>query len=206
VKSLDLSHIVHQGAKSTTARLLGRTRASLEVFVAPQASFAINCWASLSKCTRLRVLDLSLSVSPKYMMHSARRLTRNFNIRVSECISFQSLNQTIRQLGDLRELYLPRCSSRYEPPATPGGPSIRWPPKLEHLALSGSVSGQFLWDMLQQPDNFPPTFSSLGIYHSPGLDQYVKVTPRESHWLTEPDERNADFQFTDKASGRCSTA
>ncbi|CAI9627252.1 hypothetical protein CC77DRAFT_977900 [Alternaria alternata] len=150
VKSLDLSHIVHQGAKSTTARLLGRTRASLEVFVAPQASFAINCWASLSKCTRLRVLDLSL---------------------VSECISFQSLNQTIRQLGDLRELYLPRCSSRYEPPATPGGPSIRWPPKLEHLALSGSVSGQFLWDMLRQPDNFPPTFSSLGIYHSPGLDQ-----------------------------------
>ncbi|KAL1796968.1 hypothetical protein ACET3X_005508 [Alternaria dauci] len=149
VKSLDLSHIVHQGAKSTTARLLGRTRASLEVFVAPQASFAINCWASLSKCSRLRVLDLSL---------------------VSECISFQSLNQTIRQLVDLRELYLPRCSSKYEPPATPGGPSIRWPPKLEHLALSGSVSGQFLWDMLRQPDNFPPTFASLGIYHSPGLD------------------------------------
>ncbi|KAI4611530.1 hypothetical protein J4E83_000299 [Alternaria metachromatica] len=150
VKSLDLSHIVHQGAKSTTARLLGRTRLSLEVFVAPQASFAINCWASLSKCTRLRVLDLSL---------------------VSECISFQSLNQTIRQLGDLRELYLPRCSSRYEPSATPGGPSIRWPPNLEHLALSGSVSGQFLWDMLRQPANFPPTFSSLSIHHSPGLDQ-----------------------------------
>ena len=128
MKSLDLSHIVHQGAKSTTARLLGRTRASLEVFVAPQASFAINCWASLSKCTRLRVLDLSLSVSPKYMMHSARRLTRNFNIRVSECISFQSLNQTIRQLGDLRELYLPRCSSRYERhqvvPASAGHPSL----------------------------------------------------------------------------------
>jgi len=60
VKELDLSHIVHQGNKSTTARLLGRTKASLEVFVAPQASFAINCWASLSKCTRLRVLDLSL--------------------------------------------------------------------------------------------------------------------------------------------------
>lgn len=60
VKELDLSHIVHQGAKSTTARLLGRTKSSLEVFVAPQASFAINCWASLSKCSGLRVLDLSL--------------------------------------------------------------------------------------------------------------------------------------------------
>ncbi|ENI09692.1 hypothetical protein COCC4DRAFT_124867 [Bipolaris maydis ATCC 48331] len=148
VKDLDLSHIVHQGAKSTTARLLGRTKSSLEVFVAPQASFAINCWASLSKCTRLRVLDLSL---------------------VSECIDFQSLNQTIRQLPQLRELYLPRCSSRYEKATSPTS-TLRWPPRLQHLALSGSVSGQFLWDMLQQPDNFPPTFSSISIYHCPALD------------------------------------
>ncbi|KAH7381661.1 hypothetical protein BKA66DRAFT_418983 [Pyrenochaeta sp. MPI-SDFR-AT-0127] len=147
VKALDLSHIVHQGNKSTTARLLGRTKASLQIFIAPQASFAINCWASLSKCVRLRVLDLSL---------------------VSECISFQSLNQTIRQLGDLRELYLPRCSSSYEGMAL--SMNVRWPPKLQHLSLSGSVSGKFLWDMLRQPDNFPPTFSSLSILHSPALD------------------------------------
>ncbi|KAF1947247.1 hypothetical protein EJ02DRAFT_138189 [Clathrospora elynae] len=147
VKTLDLSHIVHQGSKSTTARLLGRTKSSLQIFIAPQASFAINCWASLSKCARLRVLDLSL---------------------VSECISFQSLNQTIRQLGYLQELYLPRCSSRYEGPAL--SINIRWPPRLQHLSLSGSVSGKFLWEMLRQPDNFPPTFSSLSILHSPGLD------------------------------------
>ncbi|KAF1838487.1 hypothetical protein BDW02DRAFT_488890 [Decorospora gaudefroyi] len=144
---LDLSHIVHQGNKSTTARLLGRTKASLQEFIAPQASFAINCWASLSKCSRLRVLDLSL---------------------VSECIDFQSLNQALRQLTDLRELCLPRCSSRYEKSAP--STNLRWPPKLGHLSLSGSVSGSFLWDMRRQPNNFPPTFSSLGISHSPGLD------------------------------------
>jgi hypothetical protein len=126
-------------------------------------------------------------------LHSALKLTYNVNTRVSECINFQSLNQTIRQLPDLRELYLPRCSSRYEPAATPGGPSIRWPPKLEHLALSGSVSGQFLWDMLRQPDNFPPTFTSLSIHHSPGLDQYVKNTPRKSHWDTATGGRNANM-------------
>ena len=166
VKALDLSHIVQyvptlarnwsiiqsnsiysHGNKSTTARLLGRTKSSLQTFIAPQASFAINCWASLSKCVRLRVLDLSL---------------------VSECISFQSLNQTIRQLGELRELYLPRCSSSYEGMAL--SMNVRWPPKLQHLSLSGSVSGKFLWDMLRQPDNFPPTFSSLSILHSPALD------------------------------------
>jgi hypothetical protein len=37
---LDLSQLVHEGCKSVTARLLGRVKASLEEFVAPQASFA----------------------------------------------------------------------------------------------------------------------------------------------------------------------
>ncbi|KAH8696848.1 hypothetical protein GQ44DRAFT_666113 [Phaeosphaeriaceae sp. PMI808] len=147
VRVLDLSHIVHHSNKSTTARLLGRTKTSLEIFIAPQASFAINCWASLSKCSHLRILDLSL---------------------VSECISFQSLNQTIRQLSHLRDLRLPRCSSHHE--GTSLSMNIRWPPILQHLTLSGSVSGQFLWDMLRQPYNFPPTMSSLSIVYAPHLD------------------------------------
>jgi hypothetical protein len=136
--------------------LLGRCKPSLQIFIAPQASFAVNCWASLSKCTRLRVLDLSL---------------------VSECISFQSLNQTVRQLTDLRSLYLPRCSANYE---ERGGKapymSIRWPPLLQHLALSGSIQGHFLWDMLRQPDNFPPTLHSLSMLHSPGLET-ISIRP-----------------------------
>ncbi|KAF2791137.1 hypothetical protein K505DRAFT_351494 [Melanomma pulvis-pyrius CBS 109.77] len=148
VKFLDLSHIVHQGNKSVTARLLGRTKGSLEIFVAPQASFAINCWASLSKCTKLTCLDLSL---------------------VSECISYQSLNQTLRQLPELSSLYLPRCSRTYEH-GMALSMNIRWPPRLSHLQLSGSVRGKFLWDMLRQPDNFPPTMTSLNISHCPGLD------------------------------------
>src|SRR5690242_15457905 len=37
VRVLDLSHIIHQGTKSTTARLLGRTKAGLQIFIAPQA-------------------------------------------------------------------------------------------------------------------------------------------------------------------------
>ncbi|KAI8937579.1 hypothetical protein NX059_005293 [Plenodomus lindquistii] len=147
VQTLDLSTIVHQGTKSTTARLLNRTKASLTTFIAPQASFAINCWASLSKCTHLRVLDLSL---------------------VSEQINFQSLNQTIRQLVHLRELCLPRCSSNYQEGS--GSLNVRWPPHLERLALSGSVSGKFLWDILRQPEAFPPSFYSLSVLHCPGLD------------------------------------
>jgi len=48
--------------------------------------------------------------------------------------------------------------------------NVRWPPILQHLSLSGSVSGQFLWDMLRSPDNFPPTLASISILHCPGLD------------------------------------
>jgi hypothetical protein len=48
--------------------------------------------------------------------------------------------------------------------------SVRWPPQLQHLSLSGSVSWQFLSDMLRQPDNFPPSLHSLSVSHCPGLD------------------------------------
>lgn len=147
VKTLDLSLIVHQGSKSTTARLLGRTKANLTIFVAPQASFALNCWASLSKCSHLRILDLSL---------------------ISEAISYQSLNQTLRQLPGLARLYLPRCSAHYDPAILSN--RLSWPPRLAHLALSGSVHGKFLWEMLHQPDTFPPTLFSISISHAPSLD------------------------------------
>ncbi|KAF2021922.1 hypothetical protein BU24DRAFT_417573 [Aaosphaeria arxii CBS 175.79] len=147
VKVLDFSHLVHQGSKAQTARLLSRTQQSLLTFVAPQASFAINCWASLSKCHKLRVLDLSL---------------------VSECISYQSLTQTLRQLPELTELYLPRCSSRYDYNDTKGiGTSVKWPLQLQHLTLSGSVHGKLMWDMVVQPETFPRTIRSIALSHCP---------------------------------------
>ncbi|KAF2467228.1 uncharacterized protein BDR25DRAFT_327483 [Lindgomyces ingoldianus] len=146
VKMLDLSHIVHQGNKAITARLLGRTKNNLEVFIAPQASFAINCWAALSKCTKLQILNLTL---------------------VSECISYQALNQTVRQLPELTEIYLPRCSNGYD-----GGSmsmNVKWPPMLRHLQLSGHVHEKFLGDINRQPNSFPPTMTSLSISHCPRL-------------------------------------
>ncbi|OCK78329.1 hypothetical protein K432DRAFT_356986 [Lepidopterella palustris CBS 459.81] len=143
VRKLDLSGIVHQSSKSVTARLLGRTKASLEYFVAPQASFAINCWAALSKCTRLRHLDLSL---------------------VSESISFQAFNQTIRSLPELTKLFLPRCSSTYN--GNQLSMNIRWPPKLADLHLSGGIH-TFMTELNRVPSNFPPTLRDLSISHAP---------------------------------------
>lgn len=40
VKVLDMSKLVHDGSKSLTSRILGRLREGLEVFIAPQSSFA----------------------------------------------------------------------------------------------------------------------------------------------------------------------
>lgn len=48
--------------------------------------------------------------------------------------------------------------------------NMKWPPKMKHLQLSGSVHGRFMWDMLRQPENFPRTMSSVTISHCPGLD------------------------------------
>ena len=47
--------------------------------------------------------------------------------------------------------------------------NMRWPPRLQHLQLSGKVHGRFLWDLLKQPENFPRTMSSLTISHCPAL-------------------------------------
>jgi hypothetical protein len=144
VHVLDLSHIVHQGSKAITARLLGRTKENLQVFIAPQASFAVNCWAALSKCLKLRYLNLSL---------------------VSESISYPNMTQTVRQLPELEEIYLPRCSSSYD--STQLHMNIKWPPKLRVLQLSGGVHGKFLFDLITQTDNFPVTMTHLSIAHCP---------------------------------------
>ncbi|KAF2752344.1 hypothetical protein M011DRAFT_415704 [Sporormia fimetaria CBS 119925] len=147
VRVLDLSHIVHQGNKSTTARLLRRTNPSLEIFTAPQASFGVNCWAALSKCKRLRILNLSL---------------------VIEQIEIRSMMQTITQLPLLTHFYFPRCSSHYS------GPSDLkpWPPHLTHLQFSGSILG-VIFDLLGANEHVhPKTVTSLALSHCPGIHEF----------------------------------
>ncbi|EKG11736.1 hypothetical protein MPH_11229 [Macrophomina phaseolina MS6] len=146
VRVLDLNHIVHQSSKSITARLLGRTKQHLEVFVAPQAAFAVNCFAALSKCTNLRVLNLSL---------------------ICEAVSISALAQTIKQLPNLKRLFFPRSSSDSAFDAS----TIAWPP-LEELYLSGSLEGYFVRRLLTedlQTCRLPGTLSTLSITHCPRL-------------------------------------
>lgn len=139
VKVLDMSRLVHQGSKSVTARLLGRTKETLEVFRAPQASFAINCLPSLAKCQRLRSLDLSL---------------------VSESPPLPDLFRTVSHLESLEVFRLPRSSGFG---VHHNGASIAWPPNLKDIALSGGIDAHFLHGVVA----FPQTLRSLSIEHCP---------------------------------------
>jgi hypothetical protein len=115
VKILDMGHLVHDGSKSLTARLLGRLKGSLEEFVAPQASFSINSFAALAKCKNLKFLNLSL---------------------MSASISIRVLFQTLKSLDKLETLFFPRTSNQDEGRASP----YDWPPKLQALHIAGGLS------------------------------------------------------------------
>lgn len=145
VKILDMSRLVHQGSRSTTARLLGRTKDSLEEFRAPQASFASNCFPALAKCQNLRSLDLSL---------------------VSESPPLPLLFKTVSHLNSLQTFKLPRSSGfgvRHD------GSAIQWPPNLADLSLSGGIDAHFLHGVV----SFPQTLRSISVEHCPLAKGYA---------------------------------
>lgn len=113
VKMLDMSHLVHDGSKSLTARMLGRLKGNLAEFVAPQASFSINSFASLAKCTKLRYLNLQL-----------------MSASIPNAVLFKALGSLV----NLEELLMPRTSpldqDRQDFAQT-------WPPKLRKLHIAG---------------------------------------------------------------------
>ncbi|MCJ1300824.1 hypothetical protein MMC08_003623 [Hypocenomyce scalaris] len=115
VRRLDMGNLVHDGSKSLTARLLGRVKGGLEEFVAPQASFAINCLAALSKCTHLRHLDLSL---------------------ISESLSLSDLFHSISPLDNLVSFRFPRSSTN---DTKTNAFHHSWPCSLQNLHISGGL-------------------------------------------------------------------
>ncbi|KAL8830284.1 MAG: hypothetical protein Q9191_001517 [Dirinaria sp. TL-2023a] len=104
VKTLDLHRLVYHGSKSKTARLLGRVKSQLEVYVAPQANFGsvetnsgplirltvyrVTSLAALGKCKNLHHLDLSL---------------------VSEALNHSDLSHSLSKLEQLDFLAFPRA-------------------------------------------------------------------------------------------------
>ncbi|KAM3068442.1 hypothetical protein ACMFMG_009581 [Clarireedia jacksonii] len=154
VRRLDMGELVHNSSKSLTARLLGRLKGNIEEFVAPQASFAINSFAALSKCTKLRHLDLSL---------------------ISASISNDLLFQTLKNLTELETLFFPRSSSsdaqnREKKPYS-------WPPKLKALHLAGGVDDHFLHTHLS---NVPTALTHFSIQHCSMVYSFALLSTLET--------------------------
>ena len=145
VKQLDLRLLVHQGSKSTTARLIGRTKGNLEVFRAPSSTFGVNCLVALSKCSKLRILDLS---------------------RLHAHVQFDDFVRTLSQLHKLQALDTPRLPSTI-PSSSPqaANKEITWPPFLSKLRMSKLYGGEFLWLFFNAPRwinaSIPNTITSL---------------------------------------------
>lgn len=135
-----MGELVHNSSRSLTARLLGRLKHNIEAFVAPQASFAINSFAALSKCTQLRHLDLSL---------------------ISASIPPRLLFQTLLALENLETLFFPRSSGPQTDDATE---AYKWPPKLKALHLAGWIDSKFLRTHIT---HVPDSLERLSIQHCP---------------------------------------
>lgn len=162
VRRLDMGELVHNASKSLTARLLGRLKGNIEQFVAPQASFAINSFAPLSKCTKLRYLNLSL---------------------ISASISNKLLFQTLKHLQELETLYFPRSSNHDEERSKE---SYAWPPHLQALHLAGGIDDHFLHTHLISA---PSSLSRLSIQHcsqihAPSLLSTLQVLGPQLRHLT----------------------
>lgn len=135
-----MGELVHDGSKSLTARLLGRLKDHLTSFVAPQASFSVNSFAALSKCTKLTYLNLSL---------------------MSASIPVGTLFKALQSLIELKTLFFPRTSVKVNDPCQP---MCSWPPKIKSLHLAGGVDDDFLY---QYMGIVPESLQILSIQHCP---------------------------------------
>ena len=149
---------MHDGSKSLTARLLGRLKGNLIEFTGPQASFSINSFAALSKCTQLTFLNLSL---------------------MSASVPTKLLFQTLQSLTHLEILFFPRTSIQDHQLDKDGH---IWPSVLKTLHFAGGMlpfSEPASWHVLTwqigiddfflrvNVHNFPKTLERLSIQLCP---------------------------------------
>ncbi|KAL6242625.1 hypothetical protein RBB50_010271 [Rhinocladiella similis] len=120
ITRLDMSGLAYESSKSLTARLLRRTRNSLESFAAPAVTFSIACLAPLSKCVHLQLLDLSCD---------------------SYDMTLRQLLDSIGHLSPLTTLKLPRNALRGRCNLTS---KSHWPMHLRNLQVT-----DYLYDDLK---------------------------------------------------------
>lgn len=117
VMHLHMADLAYITTRATTAKLLRRTRKSLQSFSAPSYSMSISSLAPISKLTVLQHLDLS---------------------RDRYDFSLTDLLRATQHLGDLRFLSLPRGAVDIYRQNDHAAPPL-WPPGLVSLQVNASV-------------------------------------------------------------------
>ena len=128
IRVLDFSSLVYSGSKSLNARVLGRVKERIEIFIAPAATFGLLAFSALSKCRSLRTLNLEF---------------------VLDRIDLLQLFHAIGRLESLEKLYLRSCGAPRNWQELKKRPHCRYPPRLRHLAISGlcdSEAASFMCD------------------------------------------------------------
>ncbi|KAK2747065.1 hypothetical protein FQN55_005334 [Onygenales sp. PD_40] len=113
VRRLDFSNLVHHSSNSLMARIIGRVKNRLEVFIAPASSFSVVCLSPLSKCKKMRVLNLSF---------------------VLDALNFEAIKKAVRNMDNLTTLKLPPHTIINTPAS-----NIPWPPKLAKMEINGPI-------------------------------------------------------------------
>ncbi|WEW60559.1 hypothetical protein PRK78_006046 [Emydomyces testavorans] len=136
VRRLDLSRLVHHSTTSLTSKLLRNVRQKLEVFIAPGHSISILNLPSISKCRKLRILDLSL---------------------VRADLTFDEIKLATKNLTALKTLRLPRDTS-----LTLSANWIPWPPKITTFQFGGTDPAKI--PHFSQTFSWPEHLSSLTLH------------------------------------------
>lgn len=166
VQHLNMGLLAYESQKSTTSRLLSRTKSSLKSFVAPAVSFSTTSLAPLSKCFSLQHLDLS---HDQY----------DFNL--------MRLLRSINDLSCLVRLSLPKdCPSSSDEVDELREDS--WPKRLTSLHFNTSKTAALVSDgsnfVARLPQNLDdltfnnlPTYDLFGVFeHKPS--RVTKLTVR----------------------------
>ncbi|KAJ9651892.1 hypothetical protein H2198_008856 [Neophaeococcomyces mojaviensis] len=158
VQHLDMGSLAYESKKSTTARLISRTKNSLRTFVAPAVSFSTTSLAPLSRCSRLEYLDLS---------------------RDSYDFKLVQLMRSIKSIRNLTWLSLPKdCIAHYHDsvykPLEQQGQEF-WPIMLQSLQLNEHHFEPTAWQWKALLASLPPVLTNLSFRNCTSYDAFDHV-------------------------------
>ncbi|OAP56768.1 hypothetical protein AYL99_08880 [Fonsecaea erecta] len=160
IKHLDMRGIAYDSSNSLTARLIFRTKLSLESFASPAVTFSLASLAPLSKCVNLRHLDLS---------------TDYYSIPVLDLLD------AIVELKQLTRLSLPK--GFHVSQDIHSIENLRWPENLTHLTASDVMCFRSAeWDLLIE--TWPRSLTTLTFPDCPhftGADVFLHCHNQAKH-------------------------